>query len=232
MFAIKFFTHVIIKGKDKADIDKRAIDCQTYLKAYKLMKKYYAVRKGVTPGIYETWDDCRKQVIGFSGAEYKGFSTLADAKNYMNSMQQISPDTVSEAVAYVDGSFLKEAAMFSFGAVLFYNGDEKHFSKAFADPELVSMRNVAGEIRGAQFIMQYCIDNNIKSIDLYYDYEGIEKWCTGAWKANKSGTQLYHQFYMKICDKLQVNFIKVKAHSSDVYNDLADKLAKEALGIK
>lgn len=196
-----------------------------------MKKKYYAVRCGVVPGIYETWEDCRKQVIRFSGAEYKSFAVLSDAENYMQSNKNTPPDTPSEAVAYVDGSFLKENAMFSFGAVLFYNGEEKHFSKAFADPDFVSMRNVAGEIRGAQFIMQYCIDNNIKSVDLYYDYEGIEKWCTGAWKANKYGTQLYNQFYRKICDKLTVNFIKVRGHSGDTYNDLADSLAKEALGI-
>ena len=32
--------------------------------------KYYAVLKGETPGIYFNWDDCKKQVSGFSGAEY------------------------------------------------------------------------------------------------------------------------------------------------------------------
>ena len=37
-------------------------------------KKYYAVRKGLNPGIYNTWDECRKNVIGFSGAIYKSFN--------------------------------------------------------------------------------------------------------------------------------------------------------------
>ena len=29
-----------------------------------------------------------------------------------------------------------------------------------------------------------------------------------------------------------VKFVKVKSHSNDHYNDIADKLAKEALGIR
>lgn len=194
------------------------------------MKKYYAVKIGRTPGIYTSWNDCQKEVISFSGAVYKSFQTLSEAQDFLNDTKTETIST-SEAVAYVDGSFLLESSMFSYGAVLFYNGEEIHFSKAFSDPELVSMRNVAGEIKGAEFIMRYCIDKDIKSVDLYYDYEGIEKWCTGAWKTNKLGTQNYSNFYKSIQNKLFVNFIKVKGHSGNEYNDLADKLAKEALGI-
>ena len=30
-------------------------------------------------------------------------------------------------------------------------------------------------------------------ICIYYDYEGIEKWANGLWKANKIGTQAYQK---------------------------------------
>ena len=45
--------------------------------------KFYAVRNGVKPGIYNTWDDCKAQVSGYSGAEYKSFSTLKEAQAYI-----------------------------------------------------------------------------------------------------------------------------------------------------
>ncbi|WP_302789300.1 viroplasmin family protein [Anaerostipes caccae] len=41
-------------------------------------KKFYVVRKGKNPGIYSTWDECKKQVDGFSGAEYKSFVVIFD----------------------------------------------------------------------------------------------------------------------------------------------------------
>ncbi len=73
------------------------------------------------------------------------------------------------------------------------------------------MRNVAGEIEGAKLAMQFCIDNHIEEIDIYYDYEGVEKWCTGVWKTNKSGTISYKQFYDEIKKKsVKVSFNKVK----------------------
>lgn len=195
-----------------------------------MKKKYYAVRAGKKLGIFDNWEECKKQVTGFSNSEYKGFETLEEAQNYLNFENTVS-QTISEAVAYVDGSFLKEKSMFSYGAVLFYDDKEFQFYESFSDPELVGMRNVAGEIKGAEFIMRYCIDHGIKSIDLYYDYEGIEKWCTGEWKTNKYGTMMYREFYKKASQKLSVNFIKVKGHSGNKYNDLADSLAKKALGI-
>lgn len=37
------------------------------------MAKIYAVKKGLVPGIYNTWSECEKQVKGYSGAEYKSF---------------------------------------------------------------------------------------------------------------------------------------------------------------
>lgn len=52
------------------------------------MTTYYAIRKGVNPGIYRTWDETKVQVLGFKGAEYKKFSTLQDAKLFIN---QLSP---------------------------------------------------------------------------------------------------------------------------------------------
>ena len=40
-----------------------------------MAKKFYAVKIGKTPGIYETWSECQKQISGYSGAVYKGFAT-------------------------------------------------------------------------------------------------------------------------------------------------------------
>ena len=78
---------------------------------------------------------------------------------------------------------------------------------------------------------QYAVDHNIPEITIYHDYEGIAKWCTGAWKATKPGTIAYQAFYREAMKKVKVHFVKVKGHSNDKYNDMADQLAKKALGI-
>lgn len=45
---------------------------------------YYAVRVGRIPGIYSTWADCQAQVSGYSGAEFKKFSTREAALEFIN----------------------------------------------------------------------------------------------------------------------------------------------------
>ena len=202
--------------------------------------KFYAVKQGRKTGLFTSWDDCKAQVQGYSGAVYKSFPTLADAQAYLwgqPEAQKLQPvadvPAEGEIVAYVDGSFHLQKRMFAYGAVIFYNGKEYHFAGSDADAELAEMRNVAGEIRGAEKAIAFALEQGAKVLHIYHDYEGIARWCTGEWKAKKAGTQQYRMFYQKArAQGLSVQFHKVKGHSGDKYNDMADKLAKSALGIQ
>ncbi len=90
-------------------------------------------------------------------------------------------------------------------------------------------RNVIGEIRGSVFAMDFAVKNGYKNLILHYDYEGIARWASGSWKRNKEATQKYHDYFQRIKSKLNVEFVKVKAHSGDKYNEMADDLAKKAI---
>lgn len=220
-----------------------------------MASKYYAVKKGRKPGVYRTWTDCKKQVDGFSGAIYKSFLTKEEAETFAGTKnssttkvesiaatakkdttvvdieEALEKATDKIAVAYVDGSYHNGTKEFSYGAVIAYDGEEFHFSEKVEDPSLVSMRNVAGEIKGSECAMRFALEHNCEKVYIYHDYEGIAKWCLGEWKTNKEGTKAYKKFYDSIKDKIEIQFVKVKGHSNDRYNDLADKLAKQALGI-
>ncbi|MDR0680716.1 MAG: ribonuclease H family protein [Dysgonamonadaceae bacterium] len=43
-------------------------------------KKWYVVWKGVIPGIYDTWPECKQQINGFESALYKSFESLKEAE--------------------------------------------------------------------------------------------------------------------------------------------------------
>ena len=44
-------------------------------------QKYYVVWKGNKTGIFESWDECKKQLKDFKGAKYKSFTNLKSAQN-------------------------------------------------------------------------------------------------------------------------------------------------------
>lgn len=47
------------------------------------MSKFYSVRQGRSIGVYRSWEECREQVLGFKGSEFKPFRTLVEAEDYL-----------------------------------------------------------------------------------------------------------------------------------------------------
>jgi ribonuclease HI len=215
-------------------------------------EKVYAVAKGRKPGVYFTWAECKEQIDKFPGAIYRSFDSFDEADQYLDDNDQridackdivgdsqlsISElcskyNTKEKAICFVDGSFYEPSNMYSYGGILIYDGKILEFYDSGNNDEMISMRNVAGEILGAKRAMELCVENNIKELNIFYDYEGIEKWCTGAWKTNKVGTMAYKEYYESIKHDLTVNFVKVKGHTGVELNELVDKLAKRALGLQ
>ena len=195
---------------------------------------FYAVKNGKNIGVYNTWAECQEQVIGFSGAKYKKFSTFKEAVNFIEDEGDfLRPDIdnlkSNEIIAYVDGSFCLKTRTYSYGVVIITNEGKETFSGRDDDKEMAEMRNVSGELNGAMIAMEKAIEMKKDTLYLYFDYTGIEHWAKGEWKTNKEGTRLYKEFYDSIKDRLKVVFIKVRAHTGVEYNEEADRLAKEAI---
>ncbi len=178
-----------------------------------------------------------------------------EKENTAAELLRIEPEAL---VAYVDGSYHSVTREFSYGMVILswdFQGaaesekkseeeqdksqqndspvklKEQTYCEKFVDLDLASMRNVAGEIKGAEAAMRYAVSQGYSKLYIFHDYEGIARWCRGEWKAGKEGTKAYKAYYDSIQDRLQVIFVKVAAHTGDKYNEMADKLAKQALGI-
>lgn len=50
-----------------------------------MSKKWYVVWKGIDPGVYDTWKDCKRQIDGIEGAIYKSFNSQEEAMEAYNS---------------------------------------------------------------------------------------------------------------------------------------------------
>ena len=206
-------------------------------------KKIYAVRKGHKTGLFNTWAECQKATAGYSGAEFRGFTEKEEALAFLNmeTTKTVSGDKSKEAagvvevpenmvIAYVDGSFEKSIGRYAFGCVLLTpDGQEIRESGSGSDPAGVAIRNVAGEMLGAMNAVKWAQENGYPAVEIRYDYEGVEKWVTGVWRAKTPLTSKYAVHIQEAGKKIQISFCKVAAHTGNHYNEEADQLAKSAL---
>lgn len=214
-------------------------------------RKFYAVRVGKVPGIYQTWSETEQNVKGFPGAQFKSFPTLEEAERHILSNEENKLDTdnkiedinkniqlkidnldSNQVIAFVDGSYSPDAdgkEKYGFGAVIITSESEINLFRAYVNSDYMDSRNVAGEIEGVRQAILWAIEKDKKEIIIYYDYEGIEKWANKEWKANKLITREYAKFFDEKSKLINIEFKHTKAHSGITYNERADELAKRSL---
>ena len=148
--------------------------------------KIYAVKKGRTPELYNTWEECKAQVNEYSGAEYKSFKEYEkeQALNYIGHKPTHSIDTKTNRVnntqykgivdIYVDGSFKNN--QYSYSYVVILNDIILHKNSSVGtNKDAAKMQNVAGELSGAMNAIHWAKKHNFQC-KIYHDYEGVGKW--------------------------------------------------------
>ncbi|KAK1613543.1 hypothetical protein QYE76_019060 [Lolium multiflorum] len=64
----------------KQSADDNGMEAWFAILQMRAVMTYYVVYHGRVPGVYEDWEDCRRQVHRFSGNSYKGYTTLEEAE--------------------------------------------------------------------------------------------------------------------------------------------------------
>jgi ribonuclease HI len=174
-------------------------------------KNYYAVVKGVKPGIYASWsgaDGAEAQVKGFVGARYKGFVTLDEAEAWFESLSDTKApryfDTpgppeeqdgrsglgdkaakaleAGKVVIYTDGSSIGNPGPGGYGVVLLYGEQRQELSGGFRLTTNNRMELMAC------IVGMRALDKKSRVVlfsDSRYVVDSISKGSVQRWKANR-----------------------------------------------
>ncbi len=216
----------------------------------KSKESFYAVCKGNTPGIYKTWAECQKQISGFHRPIFYKFKTYEEAEKFMEegakcvkTIDEVEDNSLP--FVYVDGSNSKSGnnkfpMVYGYGVILSngmtFKGNiieniVKNPGRKSRYIEKAKMYNVAGEIDAAARATHEMYMLGITEFNMFYDYEGIPLFVTGAFKPEKNDVYIteYINYMHKMMEKVKIHFYSCDSHTGIEFNEKVDKLAKEAV---
>jgi ribonuclease HI len=63
-------------------------------------KKYYVVWEGNTPGIYDSWEHCQREIKGYANAKFRAFTSLDEARKAYKDPSSVKPSEKSKKTYY------------------------------------------------------------------------------------------------------------------------------------
>lgn len=139
----------------------------------------------------------------------------------------------NEAIAFTDGSYSKKLNKSAYGVALFAP-DKEIYCKSFSYSKqshrpILNLCSVGAECEAVKFAIKKSIEKGMKSLSIYYDYDGIYKLISREWTANNSYTENFVDEILKYSKEIKLKFNKIKSHKGIYYNALADSIAASAL---
>ena len=144
---------------------------------------YYSVYRGCNPDIYNTWDECKINVIGFKGALYKKFEDYADAQEYLlngpqnlvnkttdvGSIEQAEQPDLSEFTAvWTDGSLLRRSGTIACGYGIYIPKLDISHSIKLIEPKTNNRAELKAIIDAVMIMKQHHIDKILVYTDSSY----------------------------------------------------------------
>ena len=158
--------------------------------------KFYVVWKGKEPGIYTSWNDCKLQVEGFTGAAYKSFPTMMEAelafkdhfaKHIYKKDKPASTKDLTSLGTPIQESIIVDAAWNSVQKDMEYQGIlYKTNTRIFHMGPLANGTNNIGEFLAIVHALAYCKKHGMFSTPIYSDSRNAIGWV----KAKKCKTNL------------------------------------------
>lgn len=211
---------------------------------------YYSVYRGCNPDIYNTWDECKINVIGFKGALYKKFEDYADAQEYLlngpqnlvnkttdvGSIEQAEQPDLSEFTAvWTDGSLLRRSGTIACGYGIYIPKLDISHSIKLIEPKTNNRAELKAIIDAVMIMKQHHIDKILVYTDSSYSI--LIFGSTGKKYKKKKYKNVKNKDLVEkavtLAEETTLHFIHVSAHSGDESeiakgNDVADRLANQA----
>ena len=216
-------------------------------------KRFYTVVKGRVPGIYTSWfgpSGAEEQVRGYTGAIYRGFATMEEAKDFMvrpkfspvrkqsdyrdGHSEEGDPDDRKRPVhIYTDGGCIDNPGPGGFGAVIIEGDKRTEISGGYRlttnnRMELMACIQALLTLRKSSHAVLFT--------DSQYVANAVQKgwavkWRSRNWMRDKTHKAINSDLWaelLNLLEKHDVVFRWVRGHAGNPENERCDVLAGKA----
>ena len=191
-----------------------------------MAKKVYAVRRGRVTGLFSSWDACSDAIRGYSGAEYKGFNSEEQAKAYLEGGVEFTQERLidkprrSDSVNIYTKCSCKDGIC-GIGVCLESSDVERQFycSVKCAD-------SISGQLLAVLCGVELAVDMHYTTLNIISDYQGVESWYTGEWKAKLATAKEYVKVMQALSDSKSVTFNFIRHKGNKSVNMMASRALK------
>lgn len=206
-----------------------------------MKNKVYAVKQGRKTGLFSTWNECEKQVKGYTGAKFKSFATEQEARSWLEGStlatekkSNVSSESTADYTIYTDGSCLRNPdGPGGWAAVILKNASKEITELHGGAPSTTNNRM---EMSAAVAALSHIESSS--SVALYTDSQylknaftkhWIHNWKRNGWKTSTGDNVKNKDLWLELdalFQKHQVDFHWVKGHVGITENERCDQLAK------
>jgi len=203
------------------------------------MNNFYAVAVGLKPGVYMSWEECKKNIENCKDAVFKKFETIEEATSFVE-------DYINNLYVYTDGSCINNGqANAKAGIGIYFSKDNPANVSRELDGSNETLTNNIAELTACIEAIKIIRENPIKNKTIVTDSEYIIKCATtygkkleaNNWKTSNNKTppnlKLVKRLY-ELTNKYHIKYMHVMAHTNNkdkhsIGNYYADLLANKAI---
>ena len=199
---------------------------------------YYAVAHGHNIGIYNTWDECKKNIDNITNPIYKKFATEEEARDFID-------EYTNTIYIYTDGACHNNGSKNAIAGIGVYLSKDSKFniSQKLEGSNLTNnIAELKAAIEGINIIKKMEFKNKvvvtdseyvIKCATTYGDKLVINDWLSKKTKLPPPNVELVKRLY-ELTKKYDIKYKHIPAHTNNkdkhsICNYYADKLANECI---
>lgn len=191
------------------------------------MGKFYAVKVGRKPGVYQTWNECKEQIDKYPNSIFKAFNSEVEALNFIEK-KEIKQD--NNFIVYTDGSCSNYIG--GWAIVIIKDKEIKEYKGHL--PECTNNIAELSSIYQSLLILEN-EDNFVIRSDSLYSINSLTIWGDN-WEKNNwrkvdgkvpENLELIKEIRLLLKNK-NIKFEHIYGHNGEQYNERVNTLANEA----